>query len=125
MRCPCGRSAALESCCGRFIEGWELPDTAEDLMRSRFSAYVLGAIDYLVSTHDPSRAPDREAIARWSREAEFTSLTIVSTHGGGLSEDAGIVEFIAQFKQGGRDRQHHERSRFKRLDGRWFYVDAI
>jgi SEC-C motif-containing protein len=94
-------------------------------MRSRYTAYALGQVDYLVSTHDPSKGPDREAIARWAREAEFTSLVIVSTRAGGPSDDSGVVEFIAQFRENGRDRQHHERSRFVRIDGRWYYVDAI
>ncbi len=95
-------------------------------MRSRYSAYVRGAVDYLVDTHDPAtRAPaERGAIERWSREATWEGLEIVATERGGEGDESGVVEFRATYRQGGSTRVHHERSRFRRLEGRWLYVDG-
>jgi SEC-C motif-containing protein len=124
MRCPCGRSLDYEACCGVYINGWDTPATAEDLMRSRYTAYARREIDYLVSTHDPKNPPDRTAIARWAREAEFLGLEIVRAGKGQKDDDEGTVEFLARFKERGREHVHHESSRFRRIDGRWFYIDA-
>jgi SEC-C motif-containing protein len=124
MLCPCGRPAALEACCGRFIQGWEDPTTAEELMRSRFTAYALGEVDYLVATHDPAHLPDRAQIAAWARRARFTALDVDEVVDGGPDDDTGIVEFSADFVEEGRKQEHRERSRFKRIDGRWYYVDG-
>jgi SEC-C motif-containing protein len=115
----------LEACCGRFIQGWEDPTTAEELMRSRFTAYALREVDYLVATHDPAHLPDRVQILDWARRAKFTGLDIKETVDGGKDDEAGIVEFEADFEEAGEKQQHRERSRFKRIDGKWFYVDAI
>lgn len=120
MRCPCGKQADYNACCGAFIQGWDLPSTAEELMRSRYSAYALGEIDYLVETHSPK--PDRAGVEDWARRAKFTGLQIVSTKEGGPEDERGFVEFIAVFEEAGRLRQHHEKSRFKKIDGRWYYV---
>jgi SEC-C motif domain protein len=124
MRCPCGRSADYEACCGVFIRGWDAPETAEDLMRSRYAAYARGEIDYLVDTQDPDHPPDRKAIERWASQAEFTGLEIVRVERGGKEDDHGTVEFLARYEERGQQRVHHERSRFKRIDGRWFYLAA-
>lgn len=95
-------------------------------MRSRYTAYVRGAIDYLIETHDPSTrsAVDREGIARWSRQTVWSGLTIVDTVAGGAHDDAGIVEFIARGATRGLPFAQRERSRFRRLDGRWLYIDG-
>jgi SEC-C motif-containing protein len=87
-------------------------------MRSRYSAHVLGRIDYLVDTWDAPDA-DREAIARWAHESTWLGLEIV--HAG---ED--VVEFRARYRDPrGVEHVHHERSRFRRRDGRWCYVDGV
>jgi len=96
-------------------------------MRSRYSAHVLARIDYLVATHDPeSRAAvDRAAVERWARQSEWLGLAIVARQAGGPGDDAGVVEFKATYRQpGGAVVVHHERSRFRRRDGRWFYRDG-
>ena len=96
-------------------------------MRSRYAAYVRGEIDYLIRTHDESTrgSADRAAIERWSRETQWWSLEVIATEGGSASDDAGIVEFVARGVTGGRAFAQRERSRFRRRDGEWFYVDGI
>jgi SEC-C motif-containing protein len=95
-------------------------------MRSRYTAYVRGRIDYVVATHDAAtRASiDVPAATRWSRDTRWLGLEIVATEAGGASEDAGVVEFIARGVTAGRPFAQRERSRFRRVEGAWYYVDG-
>ena len=94
-------------------------------MRSRYTAYVRGEIDYLVRTHDESTraSVDVASVTRWSKETEWRGLEILDTVGG-ETDDTGIVEFIARGATGGRAFAQRERSRFRRVDGEWFYIDG-
>ena len=120
--CPCGRPAPYAQCCGRYHAGPErgwAPD-AESLMRSRYSAYVLGLRDYLLDTWHPriqpgTIEPDPPGL-RW--------LGLEVRRHERLDADHASVEFVARSKLGGRARRLHETSRFERLDGHWFYVDG-
>jgi SEC-C motif-containing protein len=100
--------------------------TARALMRSRYTAYVRGAIDYLIETHDPAGrgSLDRAGITAWSRQTEWLRLEIVDIVRGGEYDDDGVVEFIAHGRTRGEPFAHRERSLFKRRDGRWYYVDG-
>ena len=94
-------------------------------MRSRYTAYVLGEIDYVLATHDPAgrEEVDRESATKWSQEAEWQGLEIVSAKGG-ADDEAGEVEFVANYKMKGKALRHHELATFRKTDGRWFYVDG-
>jgi SEC-C motif-containing protein len=94
------------------------PD-AEHLMRSRYSAFVLARAEYLLATWHSSTRPaslDFDAGAKWLgldvREHKVTGV------------DAAEVEFVARYRVAGAAVRLHERSRFMREDGRWFYVDG-
>jgi SEC-C motif-containing protein len=108
------------------IDGSVIAPTAESLMRSRYSAYVVHAIDYLGETLHPDHRGDwdRDATRKWAESSEWLGLTIVSTESGGEGDDEGWVEFNAIFRSGGEEQQHTERSRFRRHQGRWYYVDG-
>ena len=95
-------------------------------MRSRYSAYATGAIDYVISSHDPESrdSVDREGAETWSREAEWDGLDVVATEAGGESDDEGVVEFVARYRANGQPVAHHERSTFRRIEGAWHYVDG-
>ncbi len=96
-------------------------------MRSRYSAYVEGAIAYLGKTlHPQSRADyDEAATRRWAENAAWLGLEVRSTQNGGPDAEEGVVEFIAAFKEDGVVRRHHELARFTRGDdGRWYYADG-
>ena len=95
-------------------------------MRSRYSAYVVGAIDYLGDTLHPSHRSDwdRDATRRWAEDAEWLGLEILDSEAGQSGDETGVVEFAANFKENGELRRHHERSRFSRVGGRWYYVDG-
>ncbi len=126
MTCPCGKGENLEECCGRFIRKGELPSTAQELMRSRYTAHVLRDIDYLINTHDPStRTPDLAANARdWAQQASWLGLEITELIDGNPSDNEGVVEFRARYMVGETQHEHAERSVFHKRQGRWYYVSG-
>ena len=118
--CPCGSGLAYETCCGRF-HGGELAPDAESLMRSRYSAYVLGLEDYLRTTWHPDTRPASLGLDATPRP-QWLGLTVKSHTL--LDARHATVEFVARYKLNGRAFKLHETSRFERLDGRWLYVDG-
>ena len=119
--CPCESGAAYSACCGRFIadfEGMPAPD-AEHLMRSRYSAFVCGDVPYLLATWHPTQRPGELTLEQGGK---WLGLEIKQHRVTGA--DAAEVEFVARFRVGGKAVRQHERSRFVREDGRWFYVDG-
>jgi len=126
MDIPFRDPAALEAFARPYIEGKALPATAAELMASRYVAYSLRDIDYLIDSHDPKTRSriDRKETERWAREAEWLSLEIVRTERGGPEDERGEVEFVARYRQNGVEHVHHERSDFRRDDGRWYFVDG-
>jgi SEC-C motif-containing protein len=119
--CPCGLGRPYAACCGPLHAG-AIAESAEALMRSRYSAYVLGDIDYLLASWHADTRPDRldlgdVAATRWlGLEVRRHAMT---------GADSAIVEFVARYKSGGAPAVRlHELSRFVREDGRWFYVDG-
>ncbi len=95
-------------------------------MRSRYTAYTLGAVDYLLATcAAATRATiDREDLAAYCRTLTGLSLRILETAAGGPDDDTGVVAFAATLRAGGRKFVQRERSRFIREDGRWVYLDG-
>jgi SEC-C motif-containing protein len=124
--CPCGSGAAFGACCGPLLAGEQAASTAEALMRSRYSAYVSGQIDYLRSSLHPDHRHDMDLAAtrRWAQEARWMGLQIVSIEEGDPDAEQGVVEFVATYKEKGLIRPHHERANFRRHEGRWYYVDG-
>jgi SEC-C motif domain protein len=116
----------LEAFCLPIIRGQRHAATAAELMSARYVAYTLGEVDFIVQSHDPATRDeaDPEAIAKWSKEADWQGLEILNTTAGGEQDNEGEVEFIARFVTGGREVKHHERSTFERKDGRWYFIDA-
>jgi len=125
--CPCGRvdgkarPLSYADCCERFIAHFDTrpaPD-AEHLMRSRYSAFVRENADYLQATWHASQRPaslDFDAATRW------LGLSVKDFQVTG--EDRAEVEFVARYRIAGRAVRLHERSRFVREQGRWFYLDG-
>lgn len=126
MICPCGSGHDYQACCSPFHDRVALPETAEALMRSRYAAYVLRKIDYLIATHDPDRRSEFNPLSagQWAREADWKRLDILSTKQGGAGDETGHVEFIAWYVNGDELTCHHETSNFRRLDGVWVYSDG-
>ena len=127
--CPCG-GGAYSGCCEPFHLGQSLPATAEQLMRSRYSAFSRNLIDYLIETH-PSPEPlaeRRQALKASNRGVRWTQLRISAREAGGEADLSGPVTFEAQYRQAGQTHVLRECSRFGReggeLGGRWLYLAA-
>lgn len=125
--CPCGSAKAFDDCCGPFISGDANPPTAEARMRSRYSAFATGAIDYLRDslTPDSRHDFDRAHTEQWSKDSEWTGLEIKSTEDGGPDDTTGWVEFVATFTMDDKPHTHHESAYFVKEDGSWFYKSGI
>jgi len=121
--CPCGSGAPLNACCKPVIDGTEKAATAEALMRSRYTAYTLQDINYLAATLDPDelKSFDKDGTAMWARESTWMGLEILETSAGTSDDMDGIVEFRARYAQNGATQEHHEVSRFRKIDDTWLY----
>jgi SEC-C motif-containing protein len=119
--CPCGSGAVYDSCCGPLHRGERQAGTAEELMRSRYSAFACGDADYLFRTWHPRTRPTDVTI---DADITWKALEITDTAAGGIDDEHGDVEFTARFEAAGRRGSMHERSRFEHRAGRWFYVDG-
>jgi len=129
--CPCG-GPSLAACCGPFIEGKALPETAEKLMRSRYTAYTLQNEDYLKATWHPSTRPADQIINK-NEKLQWLGLEVKSAlrlrqRKAEAAENEDFVEFVARLRVDGRGQRLHEVSRFLREPDegglRWFYVDG-
>ena len=123
--CPCKSRLRYRDCCRPFHLGTAVPQTAEQLMRSRYSAYFFRLTDYLVdTTHPDAKTPDlREGIRETLNHALWKFLTILGTSKGQAGDKTGKVEFIAEYYHNDLPNEHHEISRFRRYKGVWKYLD--
>jgi SEC-C motif-containing protein len=123
-KCPCGSGVVFEDCCGGIVAGRRKALMAEQLMRSRYTAYVLKKVDYLVETTHPSSRTDdlADSIRKWMRQVEWLKLHVVATDEGREQDDTGRVEFIAEYLSDAGPGRHHECSVFEKVDGKWYYV---
>jgi len=116
-KCPCGSGAAYNECCGAIISGSRKAQTPEELMRSRYTAYVVKNVDYLVQTTHPTLRTDdlEKSIRKWMRQVEWLKLHIIAAEGD-------RVEFMAEYLSATAPGRHHECSVFKKLNDEWFYL---
>ena len=124
--CPCGSDKEFKACCDLYISGQEEAPTAEKLMRSRYSAFVVEEPEYIFNTHDPATRDDvdLEEIRAWSEQSDWEGLNIVATEAGLESDTTGKVEFVAHYTAGKKEEHHHELSTFNKKDGKWFFTDG-
>lgn len=122
--CPCGNPAGYAACCAPPIEGDHPAASAEALMRSRYSAYVLGREDYLLASWHPRTRPAALGLATQRPAPTWLGLTV---HAASVQDaDHASVEFTARYRVGGgRAQRMHEVSRFVRENGRWYYLDGV
>lgn len=124
--CPCGSKKSYDLCCGPFLEKKQIPTTPEELMRSRYTAFVKGDVDYIFDT---MRGKAREGFSkeetrRWAQSVKWLNLTILNAPSVKQGEITGWVELIASFKENDIPSQIHEMSQFHLIDGRWYYVSG-
>lgn len=121
--CPCGTGLKFAECCAPFLEGRQPAPTAEALMRSRYTAFAVQDVPYLLRSWHRSTRPasldlDDQAGFAWH------GLEVLETEGGGPEEQNGVVEFVANFSGHGQEHRLHERAQFVCEEGQWLYVDG-
>ena len=124
--CCCGSGLDSNLCCTPILHGNQVAATAEALMRARYSAYVVGNVDFVMSSTLPASRHDSdiEAMRAWAEQAEWEALEIISTSKGSAMDDEGEVEFVARYRLQGLAQQHHEKSLFVKKEGQWFFKDG-
>ena len=125
--CPCCSGKAYRDCCSLYHQGKEA-ETAVALMRSRFSAYALNNLEYIVRTTHPRHPSLAQNLNAWKQEilnfalnTDFEKLEIIDSKEQG---DRATVVFVAYLKQGDEDVTFTERSFFSKAGGRWLYVNG-
>lgn len=126
-KCPCFSGKDYNDCCMPVIEEHSA-NTALALMRSRYTAWQTGNAEYLMLTSHPANRKNLNIkdIEEWSDENNWTKLEIISAENGRLREETGIVEFKAYYTdKSGKEQIHHEKSRFLKVENKWYYVDGL
>lgn len=122
--CPCGTGSPYRDCCAPYHQGKTAPH-AEALMRSRYSAYVLGGVEYLVSSTLPAQqaALDVPAMCAWSQSSQWLGLTVEAHEP--ATPDRAYVTFTARWREADAiEHAHRERSSFVCRAGRWYFIDS-
>lgn len=125
--CPCGSDKPYAKCCRQYHKGAS-PERAEALMRSRYSAYALNLPNYIIKTTHPenpgyikNQSEWEEELLSFSESTNFEKLDVIEVEDG---EEMSFVTFTAHLKHDGKDASFTEKSRFKRVDDRWLYLDG-
>ena len=120
MKCPCNPAKKYSECCQKAHQNINTVTTAEQLMRSRYSAFVLANVNYLQKSHHSTTRPNKQEkrdIEKWTKSVNWLQLEILNT-----TEDT--VEFKASFKENGSVQVIHENSKFCKENNHWVYLGA-
>ncbi len=126
-KCPCGSDIIYADCCEPVIKGKISAETAEQLMRARFSAYAKVETDFLLKSLHPDHRKDHndDQTRDWAANSIWEGLEIVNTENGGKDDASGTVEFIAYYTAKGEKNRHHERASFIKHDDTWYFTDGV
>ena len=120
--CPCGLPVPYDDCCGRFHRGSAAPATAEQLMRSRYSAFVVRDAGYLLRTWGAAGRPSNQG---FDDHLRWTGLDVLTVTAGSAFHAEGTVAVRARYVRDGKPGELRENSRFVREDGRWVYAGPV
>lgn len=131
-RCHCGSNNDFKQCCHIFISELLLPKTAEQLMRSRFTAFKLREHQYLINSYRPQGSKNYLNVNDFDNNIDWLGLKIISTNLGQPTDHDGYVEFVAFFQKKAQNNhsntnqveQLHEHSYFKIVSERWHYISG-
>lgn len=120
--CYCGNKTGFKDCCSPFLSGKIKPETPEQLMRSRYSAFCTNNVGYLIHTHHPSKRQinEHKVLQQTINTTTWLGLNVIKTQ---IEKDVGYVEFAAFYKND-KAGQLHENSRFIHENGQWYYFDG-
>ena len=127
-KCPCCSGKEYSLCCEPYHLGVKTAPTAEELMRSRYSAYEKVNIDYIIDTMLPEKGDAEKykvGVKRWAEESTWEKLEIIETQEGGIDDSKGYVEFKAYYTIEGEQQIHHEIASFEKKDGnKWIFISG-
>lgn len=124
MNCYCGNNKTYKECCEISHLNNGKTETAQQLMRSRYSAFVLANGDYLMQTHYKTtrQITEKKAIVKWAKSVEWIKLEVIETTKGLKKDKEGTVTFNAYFYENGKVDVIHEKSAFVKEDDKWYYL---
>lgn len=124
MNCYCGNTKPYSECCEVFHQNGGKTETAEQLMRSRYSAFVVANGDYLMLSHHSTTRPvkEKKAIVAWAKSVNWIKLEVIATTKGKPTDEKGTVTFNAYFFENGKVDVIHEKSAFVKENGDWKYL---
>ncbi|WP_111308809.1 YchJ family protein [Confluentibacter sediminis] len=124
MNCYCGSLKSYNNCCEIAHKNLAEVETAEQLMRSRYSAFVLADGDYLMQSHHSSTRPikEKKEIVKWSKSVRWLKLEVLETFKGTQNDTEGTVTFNAYFYENGKVEIIHEKSAFVKQNNHWTYL---
>ncbi len=126
--CPCGSEKDLKICCLPLIQGQCLPETAEDLLRARYTAFTQAEVAFILKTHHSRTRGEmkEEEIEDWAKNSEWLGLQIVEKAQGQKSDEKGVILFGAPYRdrKTGKTHEHWEKSFFEKEKGEWRFLDA-
>ncbi len=120
--CPCGASSSYEKCCGLIHADISNAMSAEQLMRSRYSAFVLEQEDYLLQSWHPDTRP---STIEFDPKSKWLGLKVKDSQAGLESDTEGRVAFIARCRVSGKAQRIVENSHFIKVEGIWYYHSAL
>ncbi len=124
--CYCGSQETYKNCCGILHLGECVAQTAEELMRSRYSAFATANVDYILRTYALEKRPnsERAEIKKWAASVMWLGLQVLSTQKGKSGDKEGRVKFKATYSEADQVYEMLEDSFFRFEKGEWFYVDG-
>lgn len=124
MNCHCGHKETYSNCCQKAHLDIACAQTAEHLMRSRYSAFVLANGDYLMQSHHSTTRPIKEKkdIVKWAKSVQWIKLEVLETSKGLRNDTEGTVTFNAYFYENGKVDVIHEKSAFLKENDLWMYI---
>lgn len=126
-KCPCTSGVTYGACCQPILEGKTKAKTAEELLRARYSSFVVGNIDFIVSTHHSATQHEvnRTEIEKWSKDSEWKGLEVLQREAGLATDETGTLVFHAKYVADGKEENHYEKSTFEKEKGEWKFLDAV
>jgi len=121
--CACGSGTEFDSCCAPFLAGDAKPETAEQLLRSRYTSFTRKETEYVLKTTHPDQVKnlDTEAVAAWAETAIWKALEIYKIEKGTKDDDEAWIDFIARYDEDGEEVEHSERAHFVKHEGAWVF----
>jgi len=124
--CPCQSELKYAECCEPFHLGKKNPDSAEKLMRSRYSAFALSLPDYIVETTHPDHRDKGllTSVTHWMSQTVWQGLEVLGSDESKDNDAVGTVEFVAHYTEAERTLKHHEMSKFRLVEDKWLFCDG-